>query len=1332
MPAAPADLRQELAARLTAFAKKPLRAAARDFFAVLGYTSERTLASVSVSQFCKNYDASGILSRFEPATRWLSIDLLFQLTSEDIARSSGRQLDLIPPDPADLTARAVESYLFFALDLAPIADGKLRTRTDLCDLARAINRLFPMPALILFREGDKLSIAITYRRGNKKDRSKDVVDRKVTLIKDISAVRPHPGHLAIIEDFALPSLAAFRGRDIRTFADLDSAWRESLSVELLRRRAYRMLADWYFWAREEAEFPPDAEPDADGKPSLHLIRLLTRVIFCWFVKEKTLPDGRPLIPYDLFDAPRIRELLEDSSPRACTYYTAILQNLFFATLNTEMDPAGQPTVRRFAREVKTDHMVHTLWRHEKQLSAAGREILPALLRDVPFLNGGLFECLDDRIEIEGTSYSREVRVDGFSTDPTKQPRIPNFLFFGTERTADLSAATGNSERTAVKVTPLLEILNSFVWTITESTPLEEEVALDPDLLGNVFENLLAAYNPETGTVARNATGSFYTPDYVVDWMIDQALEPLLLAALPAQTKKNSARIRRLLDWDEPGHDFNDAESRLLIEAISRLRALDPACGSGAYPMGLLKKMVRVLTKLDRENRLWEQRQRQLAEQIDSAPAREEALRAIDRAFARNHDDYGRKLYLIENSIYGVDIQPLAVQIAKLRFFITLIVDQPIDPALSNYGILPLPNLETKIVPANTLLGLQRGELLLGSDEVRALERELKSVRHRYFTARRYQDKKALRRRDRELCKKLAAALVESGECTPSDAKRLVEWNPYNTNTHASFFDPGWMFGLEGANGSPGRFDLVLGNPPYVRQEELKAVSVTDSAGRPRPFKDVLKEQYECYTGTADLYVYFFERSLQLLRAGGVLSFITSNKYFRAGYGEKLRAYLLYATAPRALLDFGDTDIFTAIAYPCILVTEKLRDVDRGGLPSQKSFETADIFNQLVPHADREFPVFAWKPGPAKVDFPAVFDRESFPLRQRDLQPSSWRLESATGLSLLDRIRKSGTPLGDYVKGRFYRGILTGYNDAFVVDRATRDRLIAEHKSSAEVIKPYLRGRDVKRWRCDFSEQYLVKIESSENVTHPWSDKTGKEAEAVFAKKYPAIHRFFNSDDHRTKLIDRTDQGRFFWELRSCAYWQQFEQPKLIVPAISGTVNVAVDTEGYFANNKASIFVSPEARFLAAVVNSPVAFWFTTQVFSTKQGGFWDFEPRYSSQWPIPAATPEQKALCEALSGALIELHKPESATLPERGLIVSWFEQWLNGLVYELFFPGELHARGLHLFAETAKLLPESKLPRKAIPEIFTASRDFKRPLRAMLTDLQTIEEVRLIESAGD
>jgi len=1293
------DLRAEIYLALTAFAAEPLCEAAANFFAILGYGSNRTLSLGSVSDFLANYDPdSSRFGKYHPVANWREIHLLFQLTSADIAQGPGFQPEFALNDPADLSDRAIQSYLFLALELSPLPEGKFRPRTDLCDLARAINRLFPMPALVLFKEGDKISIAITYRRVNKKDRSKDVVERKVTLIKDVSVTRPHPGHLAIIEDFSLPSLSAFRGRDIKTFTDLDNAWRESLSVELLRKRAYRMLADWYFWAREHAIFPPDAPLDADGKPSLHLIRLLTRVIFCWFVKEKTLPDGRSLIPYDLFDEPRISELLKDASPDACTYYTAILQNLFFATLNTEMDEPNQAPNRRFARKVTTDHMVHTLWRHQDQLRAP--ESLASLLRDVPFLNGGLFECLDDRIEIEGTNKTREIRVDGFSTDPAKTPRIPNFLFFGGERTADLSTATGNSQRTVVKVTPLLDILNGFVWTITESTPLEEEVALDPDLLGNVFENLLAAYNPETGTVARNATGSFYTPDYVVDWMIDQALEPLLLKVLRSQSKKNATRVRRLLDWDEPGHDFDASESALLIDALSRLRTLDPACGSGAFPMGLLKKLVRVIGKLNFNQ-----------EQI-----------------------YERKLRIIENTLYGVDIQPLAVQIAKLRFFITLIVDQPIDPARPNYGILPLPNLETKIVPANTLLGLERGQLLLGSNEVRRLEHELKTVRHRYFTARRYQDKKALRKLDRDLCKQLATALVNSGECTPSDANRLVEWNPYNTNTHAGFFDPGWMFGLEGDGG---KFDLVLGNPPYVRQEAIKTVTVRDSAGRNRPFKEVLKEQYECFTGTADLYVYFFERSLQLLRIGGMLSFITSNKYFRAAYGEKLRAYLLFSTAPCAILDFGDTDIFTAVAYPCIFVTEKLCDVERGKLPDPKAFENKSKFDHLAAHADRNIPVLAWKPGPSKVEFPAIFDRDQFSLSQKDLKPSGWRLESPADLRLLDRLLLGGTPLGEYCKGRFYSGIKPGHAKSFVVNGKTKADLIAEHSSSQEVFKPYLRGRDVKRWVVNDADLWVIYLPWHFPLQDDNSIKScSKKAEDLFKRQYPAIYNHLAKNKEALTSRDRAETGiRYEWYALArprFEYRHEFETQKIITGRFMDKPTFALDVEGHF-NNNANSFIADAKPDLLGILNSSVTWFFLKQTCTDLQNGFIQAHNENIAAIPIPPSSPEQKTLCGSLAKMLIELHKPESEALPERKLIVSYFEQWLNGLVYELYFPGKLHDRRLHLFDETTKLLPtEGALPPAHINEIFAVAHDIKRPLRAMLSDLSTIEEVRIIEEAGD
>ena len=362
-------------------------------------------------------------------------------------------------------------------------------------------------------------------------------------------------------------------------------------------------------------------------------------------------------------------------------------------------------------------------------------------------------------------------------------------------------------------------------------------------------------------------------------------------------------------------------------------------------------------------------------------------------------------------------------------------------------------METKIVAANTLLGLRRGQLTLGSKEVHALERQLQRVRHDYFTARRYAEKKALRARDRELCRLLATALSGSGECTPSDAQRLADWNPYDTNREAPFFDPGWMFGLAVGRHRPSAatwrgnfagiinytagqmelaaareedngFDLVLGNPPYVRQEELKSVSVQDSAGRPRPLKEVLKEQYECFTGTADLYVYFIERSLQLLRTGGVLSFITSNKYFRAAYGERLRTYLLYATRPRVLLDFGDAPLFTAVAYPCILVVQKTRVVEAGKLPKPEEFQSETRFRQLITDkaAAASVRVFPWTVGPPLRDFPAIFEEESFAVAKKELRPEGWRLESRTGLRLLDRVRAGGKPLSEYVKSKFYRGM----------------------------------------------------------------------------------------------------------------------------------------------------------------------------------------------------------------------------------------------------------------------------------------------------------------------
>lgn len=714
-------------------------------------------------------------------------------------------------------------------------------------------------------------------------------------------------------------------------------------------------------------------------------------------------------------------------------------------------------------------MVHTAYRYES-LTNNPKGFL-ALFKNIPFLNGGLFECLDSRDE------QGETRVDGFSDHPKNPLSLPDFLFFGQERSEDLSKDYGERKYSRVTVRPLIEILHQYTFTITENTPIEQEIALDPELLGLVFENLLAAYNPETDMTARKLTGSFYTPREVVDFMVEESLISYLGAKLKERFPDNpqpgsehdGSRLRDLFAYSDEPHQFTEKEITCLIQAIDQVNILDPACGSGAFPMGALHKMVHILRKLDPDNAAWKARQIAKAREMPDAGIRDHAIQAIEEAFARNEDDYGRKLYLIENCLYGVDIQPIAAQIAKLRFFISLIVEQTVNDRLPNRGILALPNLETNFVAANTLLALRRsGQTVLRSPDIDLKERELQQVRHDHFTARSYKKKKDLRQKDKKLREDIARLLREAAVFPAKEVEHLAQWDPYNQNISANFFDAEWMFArLEG-------FEIVIGNPPYVRQEEIKHC------------KPALKGRYHCYTGVADLYVYFYERALDLLKRGGLLCSISSNKYFRSGYGERLRHFLSTNGEILELIDFGDAPIFTSIAYPSIILVRKIRETQNKDQLAGPPKGSSPVVEKTDGH---QVQVLSWEPGPAIAEFPTIFKTKRFHLSQATLTHEGWRLESPVILRLLEKVRRAGTPLGEYVQGRFYYGIKTGLNEAFVVDRATRDRLIAEHPSSAEVLKPFLRGKDVKRWRVEPQDLWLIFTRRGIDI-----------------KKYPAIHK----------------------------------------------------------------------------------------------------------------------------------------------------------------------------------------------------------------------------------
>jgi len=680
-----------------------------------------------------------------------------------------------------------EGLLLFAMQLS-----KKPTRTEISDLTRAINRKSEkMPVALLLKypgeNGSMISIAISerfkylhqWRTGEKQG--------KIIILKDINTIKPHAGHERILLDLV-------KLNNVTNYTLLHQQWLKVLDVSELNKKFFNELANWYIWAQALVKFPNDKKIEENRNIQTNLIRLITRLIFVWFLKEKHLIDEK------LFTPDFIKKIIKQFDPESeetTNYYNAILQNLFFGTLNQKMNE------REFAKDggstlVNKEHFgVKTIYRYAKLFNISENEVIN-LFKDIPFLNGGLFDCLDKTNEETG----KVEYIDGFSRNSKKSALVPDVLFFGKERFYDLSDGYGYKKQRE-KCEGLIEIFKSYKFTIEENTPIEEEIALDPELLGKVFENLLAFYNPETGTTARKQTGSFYTPREIVNYMVDESiiayLKTKLLEETPvafmqmgkSQTElfgnkdrkgqlkmeteighnrwagkedKLEEELRRLVSYESEIPSFQENEVQAIIKAIDNCKILDPACGSGAFPMGILHKLVLILSKLDKDNKRWQELQKQNAlrdtEQaynIGEREVRDEKLKEISETFENNASDYGRKLYLIENCIYGVDIQPIAVQIAKLRFFISLVVDQKEKPGADNRGIRPLPNLETKFVAANTLIGLSKPEGFDFSknDEIKKLENKLLSNRHQYFEAKTRKAKLAFQKEDKELRNKVA-------------------------------------------------------------------------------------------------------------------------------------------------------------------------------------------------------------------------------------------------------------------------------------------------------------------------------------------------------------------------------------------------------------------------------------------------------------------------------------------------------------------------------------------------------------------------------------------------
>ncbi|MBN1364697.1 MAG: Eco57I restriction-modification methylase domain-containing protein, partial [Syntrophaceae bacterium] len=886
---------------------------AESLFTTLGYASNRR------TKIDRDYLRNKGLNQDKALfSDWLEAGLLYQVTGEDLSEQGSFFQN-------QFEAQRIQSYLFYAIELA----DKEYPRGTLAQITRTVNKLFPMPVFILFKYGNRLTFSIIDRRQHKRDESKDVLE-KVTLIKDISIANPHRAHIEILYDLSYQELLTkFR---FSNFEGLHKAWQKTLDTKELNKKFYRELSAWYFYAKSQVIFADDVEKDADKRNSINLIRLITRLIFVWFVKEKGL------VSEELFDEDFLKSILNYSDKTGSTYYKAILQNLFFATLNLEMNK-DKPDSRKFVERedgFHSDQHLQPAYRYARFFKEPDKALI--LFENIPFLNGGLFENLDFETEENGKRVIK--RIDCFSDHPQNETRlkVPDELFFSDLQKVDLSAVYEDKKKRSEEFRGIINIFKRYKFTIEENTPIEEEIALDPELLGKVFENLLASYNPETHTTARKATGSFYTPREIVNYMVDESLVAYLESQLKEQIPELKEMsdlgglIRDTLSYTEKEHPFTKAEEvDALINAIDNCKILDPACGSGAFPMGILHKLVYLLHKLDPQNEKWMNRQIERvknaireAEKAEDTAIREHLIQdleknieSIEDAFLNNELDYGRKLYLIENCIYGVDIQPIAIQIAKLRFFISIVIDQKIDPVKPNLNIRALPNLETKFVAANTLIGLEKpAQVSLRNCEIDRLENELKEVRKNHFSARSRKEKNRLRHLDEKLRNQIATLLVADGWYDKS-ARQLANWNPYDQNTSATFFDPEWMFGIiEG-------FDIVIGNPPYINIK--------------RGIEEIqfYQEKYKSARGQFDLFSLFIEQGLS--QSNNVLTYIVPKPFINNENYQTIREIVLEHSLNNVVI--GSNVFESAGVESCVFVLSRKI---RAGTTRILSFEDSEF------------------------------------------------------------------------------------------------------------------------------------------------------------------------------------------------------------------------------------------------------------------------------------------------------------------------------------------------------------------------------------------------------